>query len=67
MAVAVVTGSPSTVARLYAFLRSFVGEVPEPSGLGAVARAGNGRLYVRSKVTTTDRHWDLAGQMHIWL
>lgn len=52
------TATPSTVARLGAFLRAFAVRRPdEPTGLGAVVRAGNGDLYVRAKVTTTTRHW----------
>jgi hypothetical protein len=57
-----VNATPSTLARLGAFLRALaVAPRPdEPSGLGAVVRAGNGDLYVRAKVVTTDRHWQNA-------
>jgi hypothetical protein len=54
--------TPSTLARLGAFLRALaVAPQPdEPTGLGAVVLAGNGDLYTRPKLTTTDRHWQNA-------
>ena len=57
-----ITVSPSTLARLGAFLRAFAmaPRPDEPTGLGSVVRAGNGDLYVRAKLTTTERHWQNA-------
>lgn len=53
--------TPSTLARMGAFLAAFAAPRPdEPTGLGAVVRAGNGDLYVRAKVTTKDRNWSNA-------
>jgi hypothetical protein len=56
------SATPSTLARLGAFLRALAvaPQLDEPTGLGAVVRAGNGDLYVRAKVTTTERHWSNA-------
>lgn len=54
--------TPSTLGRLGAFLRALaVAPQPdEPTGLGAVVRAGNGDLYVRAKLVTTTRNWQNA-------
>lgn len=54
--------TPSTVARLGAFLRALAiaPQPDEPTGLGAVVRAGNGDLYSRPKLTTAGRNWQNA-------
>lgn len=59
-----IPATPSTLARLGAFLRAFAmcPQPDEPTGLGAVVRAGNGDLYVRSKVVTTARWQNAYGQ-----
>ena len=53
------TATPSTLARLAAFLRAraLAPQPDEPVGLGAIVRAANGDLYIRAKLTTQTRHW----------
>ena len=54
-----VVATPFMVARRAAFLRAFaVAPRPEePSGVGAVVRAGNGDIYTVPKVTALTKRW----------